>query len=76
GSAPNPVNPDQGLFGFVGARFPNHVVALRDRSARDPRDDTLTMSVWTWGASYIFSGIPVSAFSPNYSGAVITSLRP
>jgi hypothetical protein len=76
GPASNPVDPNQGLFGFIRARFPNHFVTLLDRIARDPRDDTLTMSVWTWGTSYVFSGIPVSVFSTNYYGAVVTSLSP
>jgi N-acetylmuramoyl-L-alanine amidase len=68
----NPMNPDRS---FILNMFPNHFVSLLAGLVVSIDRTTVSLSAWTWGGSYVFSGIPVGTFSDNYYGAVKTSVR-
>jgi hypothetical protein len=55
--------------------FPNHFVVLLSEIVPDISKNTLSLSVWSWAGSYVFSEIPVRTFSTNYYGAVKTASR-
>jgi hypothetical protein len=68
----NPVTPDRS---FILDMFPDHFVSLVAAVVVSINGETVSLSAWTWGGSYLFSGIPVRTFSDNYYGAVRTSMR-
>ena len=67
GGTANPFTPDNA---FILNQFPNHFVILLAEMVPDTRARTLSMSVWTWGGSYNFEGVPMQRFMDNYYGAV------
>jgi N-acetylmuramoyl-L-alanine amidase len=72
GGRANPFTPDST---FIANQFPNHFVVLLAEMVPDVRARTLSMSVWTWGGSYTFEGVPLQRFMENYYGAVRGSTR-
>jgi N-acetylmuramoyl-L-alanine amidase len=72
GARVNPMTPDRT---FILNMFPNHFVVLLSEIVPDISKNTLSLSVWSWAGSYVFSEIPVRTFSTNYYGAVKTASR-
>jgi len=72
GGATNPFSPDNT---FIMNQFPNHFVILLSEIVPDVSARTLSMSIWTWGGSYVFEGVPVRTFMSNYYGAVKGTTR-
>jgi N-acetylmuramoyl-L-alanine amidase len=68
----NPFTPDNT---FILNQFPNHFILLLAEVVPDTSARTLSMSVWTWGGSYEFEGVPMQRFMNNYYGAVKGSTR-
>ncbi|MBC7976268.1 MAG: hypothetical protein H7138_14945, partial [Myxococcales bacterium] len=68
----NPMTPDRSFFLNL---FPNHFVTLLSGIVTDLGRTTLSLSIWTWGGSYHFAGVPIRSFSENYYGAVKTYMR-
>jgi hypothetical protein len=68
----NPFTPDET---FILNQFPNHFIILLAEIVPDTSARTLSMSVWTWGGSYTFEGVPLQRFMNNYYGAVRGSTR-
>jgi hypothetical protein len=68
----NPFTPDET---FILNQFPSHFIILLAEIVPDTSARTLSMSVWTWGGSYTFEGVPIRRFMDNYYGAVRGSTR-